>query len=414
MAQVKFWRGVVANYNATTHKDGIYFATDTQEIYLDGKAYGGAAADATALQKAIVKAEYTAATASAAGTVTLTAKDNTTSTITLPSVAAGNGVDVTCGDNGAYTVAVKLDASKNKLATLGADGLAVTAKLNWDSVNKKMQLLDGSDVVVSEFDGSAFVKDGFLNSVAIKDKKLVFTWNTDAADTVTEIALTDIFNPYTIGNGLTHDTESNTLSVKVKEGDKYIAVGADGVSSTALVATMDASIQANETAIAALNGSDSTAGSVAKAVKDAKEALVGADTDADTANTIFGAKAFAQKLVNEYDNSVTTAASGDEKLITVSDAGSGVDHAYTITAQTANVTATLTRDADTNALTAGASSNTDSALADAKNVSETIASVATATATSVNAINSHLTTTDASISALQTALEWNEVTAAGA
>ena len=45
MAQLKFYRGLKANYVAeTTHKDGIYFATDTTEILMNGKAYTGALA----------------------------------------------------------------------------------------------------------------------------------------------------------------------------------------------------------------------------------------------------------------------------------------------------------------------------------------------------------------------------------
>lgn len=40
MASVKFYRGLEARYNSTTHANGIYFATDTQTIWLDGKQYG--------------------------------------------------------------------------------------------------------------------------------------------------------------------------------------------------------------------------------------------------------------------------------------------------------------------------------------------------------------------------------------
>ena len=38
---VKFYRGLKANYAAaTTHADGIYFATDTKELLMNGNAYG--------------------------------------------------------------------------------------------------------------------------------------------------------------------------------------------------------------------------------------------------------------------------------------------------------------------------------------------------------------------------------------
>lgn len=39
---VKFYRGLFANYSAETHNNGIYFATDTKEIWMNGIAYTGA------------------------------------------------------------------------------------------------------------------------------------------------------------------------------------------------------------------------------------------------------------------------------------------------------------------------------------------------------------------------------------
>jgi len=46
MASVKFYRGLKAKYNATTHKDSLYFATDTKEILLNGNSYSGTTATA--------------------------------------------------------------------------------------------------------------------------------------------------------------------------------------------------------------------------------------------------------------------------------------------------------------------------------------------------------------------------------
>lgn len=38
---VKFYRGLEASYNSTTHANGIYFATDTKKIIMNGAEYGG-------------------------------------------------------------------------------------------------------------------------------------------------------------------------------------------------------------------------------------------------------------------------------------------------------------------------------------------------------------------------------------
>lgn len=44
MATIKFIRGLKATYNAETHKDAIYFATDTFEILVNGTSYGASKA----------------------------------------------------------------------------------------------------------------------------------------------------------------------------------------------------------------------------------------------------------------------------------------------------------------------------------------------------------------------------------
>lgn len=38
---IKFYRGPEASYDATTHANGIYFATDTKKIIMNGSEYGG-------------------------------------------------------------------------------------------------------------------------------------------------------------------------------------------------------------------------------------------------------------------------------------------------------------------------------------------------------------------------------------
>lgn len=41
MAKIKFYRGLEASYNQETHADGLFFATDSHKIFLNGEAYGG-------------------------------------------------------------------------------------------------------------------------------------------------------------------------------------------------------------------------------------------------------------------------------------------------------------------------------------------------------------------------------------
>lgn len=70
-----------------------------------------------------------------------------------------------------------------------------------------IRIMDGT-TLISETDAAAFVKDGFLTSVT-KDattNELIFTWNTDAGDgeanQVTRIAIKDLCDVYTVGEGL--------------------------------------------------------------------------------------------------------------------------------------------------------------------------------------------------------------------
>lgn len=59
--QVKFFRGIKANYKGTsTHSNAIYFATDTQELLMNGVAYGVNPEDSALLAMAITNVQWTA------------------------------------------------------------------------------------------------------------------------------------------------------------------------------------------------------------------------------------------------------------------------------------------------------------------------------------------------------------------
>ena len=59
MAQVKFYRGLSTAYlPSSTHKDCIFFATDTNQLMLNDAAYGVSASDSAILKNAITKVEW--------------------------------------------------------------------------------------------------------------------------------------------------------------------------------------------------------------------------------------------------------------------------------------------------------------------------------------------------------------------
>lgn len=79
---------------------------------------------------------------------------------------------------------VKLDTA---LAALQTDFGSLT--VYYDSSAKKVQLKKGEDVI-SEFDATAFVKDGMLDSVALEGDSIAFTFNTDAGKEKITVELT--------------------------------------------------------------------------------------------------------------------------------------------------------------------------------------------------------------------------------
>lgn len=80
------------------------------------------------------------------------------------------------------------------------------AGASWNSTDKKIYFYNNSSntgTALSYIDATDFVKDGFLSSVTIDDRKisgetvpcLVFIWNTDSGIQETDIPLSNIFDP---------------------------------------------------------------------------------------------------------------------------------------------------------------------------------------------------------------------------
>lgn len=338
---VKFGFGVAEKYNAGEMTGMIYFATDTQEIFLDGVSYGYSAEEGQVVEGSIKSLELLEdqktikITFNSGGTTNLVLKEATTElpglmsatdkaaldtlngdeetegsvkkqvanlkeelegelakatvasedkTVTVTPGEDGtdlsvniDGETIVKGEDGKLSVAskaltvegedavevedgetgktVKLNiASGDKVLSQSESGLASTLKLDYVKEEKKVYLKGLEDVVISEIDATDFVADGFLDSVAYSTESgeeniLVFTWNTTAGKTATKIDLSRYIDTYLAGNGLALDSATKTFSVKVKEGDKYLEVTADGVASkgideaiTAAVDELDANV----------------------------------------------------------------------------------------------------------------------------------------------------------------------------
>ena len=192
-----------------------------------------------------------------------------------------NGTEVVV-DNQTKTVELNTPAdfisglTEDKVLTVTDGKLSATLGLNYFSSGDtyEIQLVGKDNEVIGRIDAKDFVKDGMLNNVELKKNPegqtegtyLVFTWNNEAG--VTDpmyVPVTDLIDVYDAGNGL--DLNGKTFSISLKANEKYLEVTEGGLAT---------------------KGIDD-------AITTAKNALLGEETDDDTKNTIYGAKAYAKE-----------------------------------------------------------------------------------------------------------------------
>lgn len=238
MALVKFYRGLYAKYDSTTHADGVYFATDKQLILMNGTEYGGVN---------MSQFEGFVKDVNVSGN-TLTFKKDvggvwTDTSLTLVE-AADNSVVVGDGTNGA-SVKVNVKSVTGDGLKLGDDGLYVDLSVlngNGDGsitkkVNDAIAKLDVSDSAVqgsfvksvSETDGKISVSKGTVGST----NKTVTVGGTDGnVDLAVNVDGTSIVVDSSTGklsvanSALIEYVGSEAIKVsEVSDGKKTISLG---------------------------------------------------------------------------------------------------------------------------------------------------------------------------------------------
>ena len=180
MAQVKFYRGLKANYVAeTTHKDGIYFATDTNEILMNGKAYAGALAAGKVVTNVTLSSDKSK--------LVITYSDTTTTEIDLSAYYNKTQVDA------AIAAAVVAEKTLREAADTALGGKITTntqaiAKINGSAdaegslANTLKQAKDYADTKVSDISNLVANKvDKVEGSTLIPETKLALI-DTNASD----------------------------------------------------------------------------------------------------------------------------------------------------------------------------------------------------------------------------------------
>lgn len=287
---VRFYRGRKASYNATTHADGIYFATDVGQILMNGVEYGGDS------DKKVANVELN----TQANGIVITYTDTTSTTLLfgkastvvdglmskedkakLDGIETGaekniietvkvNGTTLTPDVSRAVNVTIPAATvtgvkSGDKVLALANKELSTTLGLTYDSATKKINLTGIGSAVIASVDATDFIKDGMVEGVSFNPdtKMLTITFNTESGKEDIEVNLSDLVDTYTAGTGIT--ITGNSIAVNTNTIATVASVNEVKATANTAVQTVSASGTAPLTLSASNTGTDVTvSGSVAE------------------------------------------------------------------------------------------------------------------------------------------------------
>lgn len=165
---IKFFRGPAASFSQTTHKDGLYFATDKGEIYLNDSVYGSEYTitdvkmneDGTALV-----VSYREHDDKEINLIDLLVKASSTSAGLMSAEDKINLDKISTAFANDELGKVQGVVEGDKVLALNDKLVSATLGLNY--VDKKIQLLGIGNAVIAEIDATDFVKDSVLDDVEI-------------------------------------------------------------------------------------------------------------------------------------------------------------------------------------------------------------------------------------------------------
>ena len=189
MALVQFLRGLDAKYSKTKYKDGVYFATDTGRLYLNGVQYGGDSdlkvSDVTTVGSKL-KIYYTDGTNKTFDLVDLIPKVTETSDglmstedkIVIDNLTASlnSGMSLLSSEQAKIIADVKKGKYDNvvvgintndKILSIDDKVISATVSLSYDEDKKKIILRGKNNVNLGSVDATPFIKDGMLDDVNI-------------------------------------------------------------------------------------------------------------------------------------------------------------------------------------------------------------------------------------------------------
>lgn len=243
--------------------------------------------------------------------------------------------------------------SGDKILKQTTSGLESALSINYDSNSKKVQLLGLNSDVISEFDASAFVKDGMLSNAELvvnpegqaAGTYLKLTFNTDAgvADPIL-VNVTSLIDVYTAGNGIS--ISGKEVSVKIDStSEGFLEVGTAGVKLSGVQDAIDEAAADAKTEVV-----EKTEGHVTVAIEAqsdghdkvtiaendiASAALLGTTSDTSTSNTAFGKIAAEVARASAQENTIEAAIGLSEAGAHVASGGTYTNLATTIAGEIA-------------------------------------------------------------------------------
>lgn len=188
-----------------------------------------------------------------------------------------------------------VDSSNNKTVSLfikdgenvlsqDENGLATTLSIAYEGNSRKVQLKGKNDELISEFDATAFVKDGMLKeakvftaegteqAITFDDKTtneytglkvgnhyIAFEFNvTGGASTEASYQILDattIIDVYKAGNGLALGEDKHTFSIKIADGSEtFLAVDENGIKLSGVQGAIDTAAASAKTVVTEAKG----------------------------------------------------------------------------------------------------------------------------------------------------------------
>lgn len=320
----------------------------------------------------------------------------------------------------AYTGEDAIDVSSGKVVSLtinsgdqilsqSESGLLANLSLQYtaktSTSNAKIDLIGKDSTVISTIDASDFIKDGMLDSAALREDGdntyLDLTFNTDSGKDTVSVDVTSLVDIYTAGNGIT--VTDNVIAAKVdSSSESFLTVGSGGIKLSGVQTAINTAATKAKTTVSAgtniaVTSSTNSDGSTnytvaasglatttalnneisrAEAAEDAIEAAVGLNADGThkttTGNYTSSATTIAEEIA-ALDSQVK--ANADAIAVAVSGGITGVK-VNGVNASISGNTATVTIDGGDIALTGYTAATSASAVTATDTVNSAVAKLA--------------------------------------